>query len=110
MKKKFILWLCKVFQVELVEPMQVTHQVYFVHEQVPYTLIQDNAQLPLSPFNGIDEEEVITQTKRDMLLRCISYMEKEGLITWSQWEEPMTSLMTRNTNLRCSFYAASRKY
>ena len=105
MKKKFILWLCKVFQVELVEPMQATHQVYFVHEQVPYTLIQDNVQLQLNPFSGM-EEEVLTQTKRDMLLRCINHMEKEGLITWSQWENHMD----RTTNLRCSFFAAPQKY
>ena len=105
MKKKFILWLCKVFKVELVEPMLATHQVYFIHEQVPYTLIQDNVQLPLSPLSGI-EEEVITQTKRDMLLRCISHMEKQGLITWSQWENHMD----RITNLRCSFFAAPKKY
>jgi hypothetical protein len=110
MKKKFILWLCKVFQVELVEPMQATHHAYFVHEQVPYTLIQDNTQFQLSPFSGIDEEEVINQTKRDMLYRCIANMEKEGLITWSQWEGPMTSLMTRTTNIRCSFFAAPQKY
>jgi hypothetical protein len=105
MKKKFILWLCKVFKVELVEPMQATHQVYFVHEQVPYTLIQDNVQLQLNPFSGM-EEEVLNQTKRDMLLRCITYMEKEGLITWDQYEEPMN----RTTNLRCSFFAAPQKY
>jgi hypothetical protein len=105
MKKKFILWLCKVLKVKLVEPMQATHQVYFVHEQVPYTLIQDNIQLQLNPFSGM-EEEVLSQTKRDMLLRCITHMEKEGLITWDQYEEPMN----RTTNLRCSFYAASRKF
>ena len=105
MKKKFILWLCKVFQVELVEPMQATHQVYFIHEQVPYTLIQDNVQLQLNPFSGM-EEEVLTQTKRDMLLRCINHMEKEGLITWSQWENHMD----RTTSLRCSFFAAPQKY
>lgn len=105
MKKKFILWLCKVSKVELVEPMQATHQVYFVHEQVPYTLIQDNVQLQLNPFQGM-EEEVLNQTKRDMLYRCIAYMEKEGLITWKQFEEPMT----RTTNLRCSFFAAPQKY
>lgn len=105
MKKKFILWLCKVFKVELVEPMQVTHHAYFVHEQVPYTLIQDNVQLQLNPFSGM-EEEVLNQTKRDMLFRCITHMEKEGLITWDQYEEPMN----RTTNLRCSFYAASRKF
>jgi hypothetical protein len=105
MKKKFILWLCKVFQVELVEPMQATHQVYFVHEQVPYTLIQDNTQIPMSLHPELYNSEMINATKRDMLLRCITNMEKEGLITWDQFEEPMT----RITNLRCSFYAASRK-
>lgn len=105
MKKKFILWLCKVFKVELVEPMQATHQVYFVHEQVPYTLVQDNVQLQLNPFSGM-EEEVLNQTKRDMLLRCITHMEKEGLITWSQWDNHMD----RVTNLRCSFFAAPQKY
>jgi len=104
MKKKFILWLCKVFQVELVEPMQATHQVYFVHERVPYTLIQDNTQIQLPPFPGM-EEEVITQTKRDMLSRCITNMEKEGLITWDQFEEPMT----RTTNIRCSFFVSPNK-
>lgn len=105
MKKKFILWLCKVFKVELVEPMQATHQLYFVHEHVPYTLVQDNVQLPLSLFSGI-EEEAINQTKRDMLYRCIANMEKEGLITWKQWE----NYMDRTTNLHCSFFAAPRKY
>lgn len=106
MKKKFILWLCKVFKVELVEPMHAIHQVYFVHEQVPYALIQDNTQLQLNPFSGMEEEEVLNQTKRDMLFRCITNMEKEGLITWKQWEEPMN----RTTNIHCSFFAASRKY
>lgn len=105
MKKKFILWLCKVFKVELVEPMQATHQVYFVHEQVPYTLVQDNVQLQLNPFSGM-EEEVLNQTKHDMLLRCMANMEKEGLITWSQWDNHMD----RVTNLRCSFFAAPQKY
>ena len=105
MKKKFILWLCKVFKVELVEPMQVKHQLYFVHEQVPYTLVQDNVQLQLNPFSGM-EEEVLNQTKRDMLHRCIVNMEKEGLITWSQWDD----YMDRTTNLRCSFFAAPKKY
>jgi len=105
MKKKFILWLCKVFKVELVEPIQAIHQVNFVHERVPYTLIQDNTQLQLHSFQGM-EEEILTQTKRDMLFRCITHMEKEGLITWSQWENHMD----RITNLRCSFFAAPKKY
>jgi hypothetical protein len=105
MKKKFILWLCKVSKVDLVEPIQAIHQVNFIHERVPYTLIQDNTQLQLHSFHGM-EEEILTQTKRDMLFRCITHMEKEGLITWDQYEEPMN----RTTNIRCSFYAASRKF
>ena len=106
MKKKFILWLCKVSKVELVEPMQVTHHAYFVHEQVPYTLIQDNTQIPMSLHPELYNSEMINATKRDMLFRCITHMEKEGLITWSQWENHMD----RVTNLRCSFFAAPQKY
>lgn len=104
MKKKFILWLCKVFKVELVEPMQVTNQVQFIHERVSYTLVQDKAQIQYTQFQGI-KEEIISQTKRDMLFRCITNMEKEGLITWDQFEDPMT----RNINIRCSFFAAPNK-
>jgi hypothetical protein len=105
MKKKFILWLCKVFKVELVEPMESIHKVHFIHERVPYTLIQDRVQLQLYPLFGGIEENIINQTKRDMLFRCITHMEKEGLITWDQFEDPMT----RNTNIRCSFFVSPNK-
>ena len=103
MKKKFILWLCKVFKVELVEPMQVTNQVQFIHERVSYTLVQDKAQINSHP--ELHNPEMINATKRDMLFRCVIHMEKEGLITWDQFEDPMT----RNINIRCSFFAAPNK-
>ncbi len=105
MKKTFILWLCKVFKVELVEPMQVINQVKMVHEKVPYTLIQDKAELHFNPFSGTDNSEMINVTKRDMLYRCIESMQKEDVITWKQWINPIDG----TTNIVCCFYAAPLK-
>ncbi len=83
--------------------MQVTNQVQFIHERVSYTLVQDKTQINSHP--KLHNPEMINATKRDMLFRCITHMEKEGLITWDQFEDPMT----RNINIRCSFFAAPNK-
>ena len=105
MKKKFILWLCKVFKVELVKPINQINQYHYIHETVPYSLIKDTAKLNVNDIPIQDLERVVNQTKVEMVMRCFQMLEKENLLRFDQFEDPMT----REINIRCSFYAAQHK-
>jgi hypothetical protein len=105
MKKKFLLWLCKTLKVELVEPINQVNQVHYVHEVVPYTLIKDTVKLPTYSIPKQDLENVINQAKTEMVIRCAQRLEKENLLRFDQFENPMT----REINIRCSFFAAPHK-
>jgi hypothetical protein len=52
-----------------------------------------------------DLEMVINQAKSEMIIRCAQMLEKENLLRFDQFEEPMT----RDINIRCSFFAAVNK-
>ena len=107
MKKKFLLWLCKLLKVELVEPINQVNQVHYVHEVVPYTLIKDTVKL--SPdsiqWDKMALENFINQAKAEMVMRCAQMLEKENILRFDQFEEHMT----REINIRCSFFAAPHK-
>jgi len=105
MKKKFILWLCKVFKVELVEPVNQINRVEYVHEKHPYILIQDVVRLNRYSFPNGTQEQFLTFEKRDMLYRCMQQLEKENIIVFEQWEDHLEG----DINIRCSFYAAPTK-
>ncbi|CAB4160142.1 hypothetical protein UFOVP723_78 [uncultured Caudovirales phage] len=105
MKKKFLLWLCKSLKVELVEPINQVNQVHYVHEVVPYTLIKDTVKLSTHSIPKQLLEEDINQIKAEMAIRCVKLLEKENLLRFDQFENPMT----REINLRCSFFAAPHK-
>ena len=105
MKKKFILWLCKKFRVGLVEQIYQINQYHYIHEKVPYTLISDTAKLPVYSIPQQDLGKVVNQVKVEMVMRCAQMLEKENLLQFDQFEDPMT----REINIRCSFYAAQCK-
>lgn len=105
MKKKFLLWLCKSLKVELVEPINQVNQVHYVHEVVPYTLIQDTVKLDTHSIPKRDLEYIISKSKVEMVTRCFKMLEKENLLRFDQFENPMT----REINIRCSFFAAPHK-
>ena len=105
MKKKFLLWLCKSLKVDLVEPINCINKIHYVHEIVPYTLIKDNVKLNTYSIPKQDLEMVINQAKSEMIIRCAQILEKENLLRFDQFEEPMT----RDINIRCSFFAAVNK-
>ena len=105
MKKKFLLWLCKSLKVELVEPINQINKIQYVHEMVPYTLIQDTTKLAPYLIQKPELENTINQVKSEMVMRCAQMLEKENLLRFDQFEEPMT----REINLRCSFFAAQHK-
>lgn len=105
MKKKFILWLCKVFKVELVEPIKQINRVEYIHEKHPYTLIQDVVRLNRFSFPTGTQDHFITLEKRDMLYRCMQQLEEKNIISFEHWEDPLEG----DINIRCSFYAAPTK-
>jgi hypothetical protein len=105
MKKKFLLWLCKSLKVELVEPINQINKIQYLHEMVPYTRIEDTVKLNTHSIPKQDLEDIINQTKTQMVMRCAQSLEKENLLRFDQFEEPMT----REINIRCSFYAAQHK-
>jgi hypothetical protein len=104
--KKFILFLCRVFKVHLVEPHQTILHQEWIHEKVPYQLIQSTAKL--SKYSILKEqlEDVIYVTKRDLVHKCIEELETSNILTFTQFEEPMSG----DINIKCFFYAAPHKY
>lgn len=106
MKKKFILWLCKVFKVELVESINQINRVEYIHQYHPYTLVQDIVKLNKHSFPKGQEEHLIFLEKRDMLYRCMQQLEKENIIVFEQYEDGWHH---GNINIKCSFYAAPTK-
>ena len=104
--KNFILFLCKTFKVRLVEPNeQILHQLW-VHEKVPYTLVQSTAKLNKYSIPKEQLEDAIYITKRDLVHKCIEELETSNILTFTQFEEPMSG----DINIKCFFYAAPHKY
>lgn len=101
MKKKFILWLCKLLKVDLVDPFNQINQVHLVHELVPYSLIQDVVRINKYALPPNQLTEIIDQAEREMVLRCVEKLEPD-ILRWDRFEDPMNGIV----NIKCSFYAA----
>jgi hypothetical protein len=104
--KNFILFLCKTFKVRLVEPNeQILHQLW-VHEKVPYTLVQSTAKLNKYDIPQGELENAIQVAKKHIAYKCIEELETSDILTFTQFEEPMSG----DINIKCFFYAAPHNY
>jgi hypothetical protein len=100
MKKKFILWLCKILKVNLVEPIDQILKVNYIHEKLPYIHIKD--ELKISEYDH-KYNEINYDLKLIMHQRLLAKM--EPLIEWEQFIDPMT----RELNVRARLFVASPK-
>ena len=107
MKKKFILWLCEVFQVDLVEPVDQVTQINVRHEMVPYTKIQHQVSFSKQYLSMDMQENIVIESKRTAMLKCLEQMQKENIITFEEVVQPLG--IDSNNIIRCTFYAAPYK-
>lgn len=104
--KKFILFLCRVFKVHLVEPHQTILHQKWVHEKVPYQLIQSTIKLSKYDIPNGELEKAIQVAKKHIAYKCIEELETSDILTFTQFEEPMSG----DINIKCFFYAAPHNY
>jgi hypothetical protein len=102
--KRFILFLCKTFNVQLVEPNQQILHTNYVHEKVPYTLVQKTTQVSKYDIPREQLEDAIYRIKRDMVHNCMAELETSNILTFTQFEDYMGTI-----TVRCSFFAAPIK-
>lgn len=103
--KKIILWLCKVFKVDLVEPIKQETYVNYVHEKVPYTQITTSANINLSQsFPPNDIPLIIEDYKVSMVREITKKLVEEDILKWDEYED----VFTHTYKIRCSFYAAKK--
>ena len=100
MKKKFILWLCRILKVDLVDPINQVTNIKYVHEKLPYTQIID--QIKVSE-NDLRYHGAHYDLKLRMQQRLLTKI--EPLIEWEQFTDPMT----RELNVRARLFVANPK-
>jgi len=102
--KKVILWLCKVFKVDLVEPIKQDTYVNFVHEKVPYTQITTQSKINKLNWEKEFIPLMVQDFKKQMVHDITQKLIKEDILTWEEYED----VFTQTYNIRCSFYAAKK--
>jgi hypothetical protein len=106
--KKIILWLCKVFKVNLVEPIKQETYVNYVHEKVPFTQIEITSNLNPLDFQTLNQPEyreyIILEHKKHMIQRISQKLVEEDILKWDEYED----IFTPTYKIRCSFYAAKK--
>ena len=107
MKKKFVLWLCKVLRVDLVEPVDQVTQINLWHEIIPYTKIQHQVSFSKQYLPQDLQENIVTESKRTAMLKCLEQMQKENIITFEEIVQPLG--IGSSNIIRCTFYAAPYK-
>jgi hypothetical protein len=100
MRKKFILWLCKILKVDLVEPIDQILTVNYIHEKLPYTLIQDQLKISERDFKQYAPTQDLKLRIHQRLLAKI-----EPLIEWECFTDPLT----QEINVRTQIFVASPK-
>jgi len=104
MKKKFMLWLCKILKVNLVEPIKQEMHVSYVHEKVPYTQIFHRAQINKFGIRPEDELSLITEHKKSIVQKIAQHLVEEDILTWDEYDD----VFTQTHNIQCSFFAAKK--
>lgn len=106
--KKFILWLCKISKVDLVEPIKQETHVNYIHEKLPYTQITTQSTIHSRDFQTMKMDEyreyIIQDYKKEMILKITRKLIEEDILVW----EEFTDYMTLDYKIRCSFYAAKK--
>jgi len=102
--KKVILWLCKVFKVDLVEPIKQETYVNYVHEKVPYTKISTQSRINKLNWEKEFIPLMVQDHKKQMIQRISQKLVEEDILVWEEYED----VFTQTYNIRCSFYAAKK--
>lgn len=106
--KKIILWLCKVFKVNLVEPIKQETYVNYVHEKIPYILIQTTSNLKNLDFQTMNQPEyreyIILEHKKQMAHEITQKLIEEDILVWDKYDD----VFSHTYKIRCSLYAAKK--
>ena len=104
MKKKFMLWLCKILKVNLVEPIKQEMHVSYVHEKVPYTHVFHRSQINKFGVRPEDEPFLITEHKKSIVQKIAQQLVEEDILTWDEYDD----VFTQTYKIQCSFFAAKK--
>jgi translation elongation factor P/translation initiation factor 5A len=103
MKKKLILWLCKTWKVDLVEPINQETRISYTYKMKNPILIEDVATFSRHSVPSHMFDDCMAQIKTEMTLRMIKHLVDRDIITFDMVEQPT---INGDIKFRCSFYAA----